>query len=409
MRSARLFTLRFFPLVFICLFVGLSCLKSQQPAPPTPFTLTLWSTQDTPADFESVINAYKQVYPYVTIEVKTWPEAEYEQALFDAWAKGEGPDLFVISNDRIGRFASVIEPMPASVKFKKVETGKKNFFGQTQNTIVEETVEQLTTAQLPSLFVDAVVGAAVRRDKIYALPLSIDTLALYYNRDLLAQARVAIAPASWDDFLVTVSAMVGYADSSDATGKQIVRAAAALGTADNVPHVFDIISVLMLQNGVVLTNPDGEFVLGSRDQLPTAARALDFYRKFADPEFTSYTWNVDQSDALDAFSQGSLGMYIGYHRDERTLIQRATTVKYDVSNLPQIDPSNPINYAQLQMIAVYVQSPHTDHAWNFARIATSNPDFVSKYSDATDTVSPLRAVLAKQQKILPDKCLPIKR
>ena len=45
---------------------------------------------------------------------------------------------------------------------------------------------------------------ALQDDKVYGIPLSIDTLALYYNKDHFREAGLVEAPATWNEFVTTV-------------------------------------------------------------------------------------------------------------------------------------------------------------------------------------------------------------
>ncbi len=398
-RPHRLSVSRWLILCSTVLLFGASCFKGQEPVAPAPFSLMIWSVNLSEADLQPLLNQYKGAYPYVSFDIRTLEPDNYEQALFDAWARGQGPDIFVVPNGRLGRFAEVITPMPETVTLKKVETQQTGGgIGNKKTSITEQTIQQLVPTQIADLCVGPVSADVVRDGTIIGLPLSMDTLALYYNRDLMAAAQVAIPPTTWDEFLNVVQAMVVTADSGDGGAKTLVRPAADVGTFDNVPHAFDLVSALMMQSGAQMTDDTGRVTFGTNGENLTASRtAIDFYRKFADPKFTSYTWDDQQTDALSLFAQGNLGMYFGYLSDEATIKQRSGTLNFSRTKLPQINPEAPINYANYPVAAVYVQTAHADHAWNFVRFMTTDETTVQAYVDATDQVSALRTIVGKQQ------------
>jgi len=69
-----------------------------------------------------------------------------------------------------------------------------------------------------------------------ALPLSLDTLAMIYNKDLLDSAGIAVLPKNWNDFDGDVARL----RSVNAQG-QIVQAGAAIGgSAASIANAADI-------------------------------------------------------------------------------------------------------------------------------------------------------------------------
>ena len=68
------------------------------------------------------------------------------------------------------------------------------------------TTPSLSLGQVRDLFVDVVSKDVILEDnKIYGLPLSVDTLAMFYNKDLLNNAGISEAPKYWNrEFLQTV-------------------------------------------------------------------------------------------------------------------------------------------------------------------------------------------------------------
>ena len=52
---------------------------------------------------------------------------------------------------------------------------------------------------------DFTIAPTATTTGIYALPLSIDTLAMIYNKDMFDSAGIATPPATWDDFEADIS------------------------------------------------------------------------------------------------------------------------------------------------------------------------------------------------------------
>lgn len=373
-------------------FTGASCFRSEELAPPEQFTLTIWRTSDSEKDFDGMVAQYQAVYPYVDFEFRVLRPDEYEDQLYAAWARGEGPDIFSVPNWRVGKFRDVIAPMPAEVTLRTVSR-EASRLGGTKTTVAENTVQQLAPGQIENLFAGPVASDVVADNQIYGLPLSLDTLVLYYNRDLLSRAGVAVAPTTWNEFVNVVSANGLVQFDEDRT---IVQAATSLGSTTTVPYFFDVLSVLMMQNGVAMTT-EGSVSFSARESLDKSLAALSFYTSFTDPTKATYTWNDDGQDGLEAFIQGTSAMYIGYYRDQEKIEQRATGVNFSRTKLPQVDPANPVNYATYPVEAVHIQSPNADHAWNFLRFAATSDEQARAYSEASGRVPALRSLVGEKQ------------
>jgi hypothetical protein len=89
-------------------------------------------------------------------------------------------------------------------------------------------------------FVDVVAQDVVRDKKVYALPTSVDTLALYYNKDILNAGRVPKPPETWTQ----VQQMVESLTRVNRSGA-IDQSAAALGTASNINRGMDILQATL--------------------------------------------------------------------------------------------------------------------------------------------------------------------
>jgi multiple sugar transport system substrate-binding protein len=371
---------------------GASCFRSEELAPPQPVTLTIWRTADSEDAFDAIVAQYQSAYPYVDFDFRVLRPDEYEEQLFAAWARGEGPDIFSVPNWRMGKFRDVIAPMPENVTLRTVSSEPSRFGGS--KTIVEEnTVQQLAASQMENLFAGPVASDVIFDEQIYGLPLSIDTLVMYYNRDMLSRAGVAVAPTTWNEFVNVVQANGLVQFDED---KNIVQAAASFGGTTTVPYFFDLLSVLMMQNGVTMTE-GGSVIFSDRDNLTQTLAAMSFYTSFSDPSKATYTWNENGQDGLEAFIQGTSAMYFGYYRDQERIEQRATGLNFSRTKLPQVDPNNPVNYATYPVETVHIQSPNADHAWNFLRFAAASDEQSTSFLEETQRVPALRTLVGEAQ------------
>ncbi len=375
-------------LLVLVVGVGQSCGGSDL-VKPDRITLEIWRVGEGEDTFGRAMAEYSAVYGHVNFIYRTIGAESYEDELLTAWSKGEGPDIFSVPNGRLGKFREFISPMPRSAEFVRAYTEKS--FGKTQVILEPRSVTFPNHQQILDTYPQAVADDIVVGGDVYGLPLATDSLVMFYNRDLLARAQVAVPPTTWGEFVDAVKAMVVYDDE-----RNVLLPAAALGTADNIPYFMDLVSLIMMQNGTTMLSGDRvSFASESETGFP-GVESVDFYRKFSDNEFSTYTWDDEQLNALEAFTQGTLGFYFGYQSDIAEIDRRAPGLNYSFSKMPQIDIDNPINYLSYNVETVHIGSENAEHAWNFLRFISSE-DQVGTYLDISGRVPALRTLIGEAQ------------
>ncbi len=370
---------------------------------PSPVALTMWTTSASPGAFAAILKDFNAIRPYITITVEQIPDTNYANALKDAWARGKGPDIFEMPASWVGEFANdFIAPVPKSTSVFTYTTRKIVF--RTDVQINQTNVPSITVSQLRSDFADVVSEDVVRSGKIYGLPFALDTLVLYYNKDLLRSANIAQPPSTWTQ-LIAMAPRLTVADE----GGKILQSAIAIGRGSNVNHAADIISLLFLQDGVTMNTDDGLVPIDQSlsDKTNLGVNAVSFYTSFADPTRAVYSWNATQPNSLQAFMRGKTAMYIGYNRD-RNVIDANSSVNYEVAPMLHLDDNgkdavytaagNPIqvNYATYNVFSVFQRSKHPQEAWNFIQYVAKQSGEVTKYLGPTRGVGALRSILTKQ-------------
>lgn len=368
-------------LLFGLLLGGAGCTKGPDAATVAalqPKTLNIWAVIDDVDVYSPLIQAYSTAHPQVSINYRRLRNEEYESALLNAFAEDRGPDIFLIHNTWVGKYLSKISPMPAytqmAYRFAEGASTNRTYTYELRNE------KSLTLKQLKEDYPDAVANDVIRRintakegaeplleDKVVALPMSVDTLAMYVNKDLLNAAGIPTIPDNWDKFQATIPRLVKV----DGSGK-ILQAGTAMGLATNVERATDILSILMMQNGAEMTSSDGyptfAFMpasLSEGRQVTPGLQALNFYLDFADSAKQVYTWNADMPNSLDAFTQGRLAYFFGYAYQLPTIKAQAPKLNLAIAKLPQIDGNPVINFANYWVWTVSKKSKNTDMAWNF--------------------------------------------
>ncbi len=369
--------------------------------------LDVWGVVDDVDVYQEIFNDYRVLHPNVSIRYRRLRLEEYESELVNALAEDRGPDVFLIHNTWVGKYLPKIEPMPA-----ETQVAVRRVVG----TVRKQEVYQLETNRSMSLrdykndFVDGAVRDTVRRvdvsedpntkqveERIVALPLSVDTLGMYVNRDLLNAAGVATVPDTWGGFQEVVP-QIARVD----TQGQLIQYGAALGTAYNVERATDILTVLMMQNGAQMSLDDGTPVfhqipsaLQSVREEPPAYQAVSFYTDFANPIKEVYTWDADQPNSLEAFVQGRLAFFFGYSYHLPTITSRAPKLNLGIAELPQIAGNPTVNFANYWAFTVSKKSDDSDVAWNLLNFMVQ-PEEMQKYLDAAERPAARRSLLPGQ-------------
>ncbi len=370
--------------------------KAQQEA-VTPAKLVIWNVFDGEDALRPAMAKYQALHPNVSFDYRQLRVDEYKNELVRAFAEGRGPDLFFVHNTWIGEELPLMAPMPKTLSIPYVEV---------TGTIKKEKVYSIKTEptislrQLKNDFLDVVTGDVVRpyqatpkdtpEQRIWGLPLAVDSLALYYNKDLLNTAGISAPPATWEDFQADVPKLTSVGPND-----QIVQSGAAMGTSRNVERAFDLLSVIMMQNGTQMVDDNGRaaFAGANADREVPGLQALTFYTDFANPTKATYAWNRQQPASFDAFASGKTAFFFGYSYHAPLLRARNPKLKFAIAPLPQIGGGRPVNYANYWVASVAKSSKNQTWGWDFIQFA-AKADNVKDYLKATAKPPARRALIA---------------
>ncbi|MFA5961499.1 MAG: extracellular solute-binding protein [Parcubacteria group bacterium] len=281
--------------------------------------LEVWGVVDDSDAYVEIFKNYHDINPNVgTITYKKQRIETYQQDLLDALASGKGPDIFLIQNNWLPMFA---------------------------NKIVAAPKEILTEQRFRSNFVDVVADDFVSNGDVFAAPLSANSLALYYNKDLFNAAGIVAPPKTWDEFLSDTEKITKINSNGE-----ISPSGASLGTnSGNINRATDILGMLMLQSKASMRDASGRVNFG-RDQ--SAIKALEFYTNFAKSSAPNYSWNSRMHYSIDAFSEGTLAMMFNYSWQIPIIRSKAPKLNFAVASVPQMSLGSPVNYANYWGYAV---------------------------------------------------------
>lgn len=389
--------------------LGLGCKDAAQvPKEKTaPVALQYWGVYTDSSDMDVLVADFKKRHPNIDVQYRKFRPEEYEQKLLEAFAEDRGPDLFTIHNTWLKKYLTRLAPMPDKFSFASfVSTGG----GISQSTEVQlVTKTGLGLKQIRDQFVGAVEGdvmaldpaspTATAQKKVFALPFYVDTLAMFYNKDLLAQSGVVKPAQDWLGVLNQAEKLTKIS----AEDNRVVQSMAALGTGTNVHRAGDIVLSLMMQNGARISLDDGRFVFNqqaaaqAQDEETPGAAALHFYLDFGNPRKKSYTWSPETGDSLEAFTQGRVAYYFGYSYDLPTIKARNPRLNFDIAPLPVPKVGDkPINIANYWMEAVSKKSTHKDEAWLFIMEQATAKEALTKYLAQTRRAAAFTEVVSAQ-------------
>ncbi|MCF7906726.1 extracellular solute-binding protein [Patescibacteria group bacterium] len=363
-KSTRFIVIFFVMTVLISSGFSCRCVSNEMEEKIAPINLVYWRATDSQDAFLEIIKSFRKKYPHISVTYRSLRPEEYEQALLEAWAEDRGPDIFSIPQNWLGKYQTKILPLGLSQEILMAREVVSEGI-QKEVKVIEEKKKAPNLRQLKETFVETVPQDILKEGKIYGLPLSLDVLALYYNRDILNEAGIIRPPQNWQEF-VDQARILNLWDQEG----NFLRSAVPLGTAKNIENYPDILSLLMLQNGTSVVNETGQAIFDQPlpqdpDYFP-GEEALRFYLSFANPSQDIYSWNQDMPESLNAFTQGLTGFLFGYSNYLNLIKEQAPKLNFDLTKVPQIKESlKEVNYANYWMETVSKKSQHPEAAWAF--------------------------------------------
>jgi len=399
-------TIIFLIFIFI-MFSGFGC----KCTPPDvkegmkPVTLNYWRVWDGPDAFSEIINSYKQIHPFVTINYRKLRYEEFEQELIEAFAEDRGPDIFSIHNTWMNKYENkgFIAPMP-----EQITMVYPIIQGSIKKEVVAEkrTYNSITVKQLKKDYIDVVPGDVIletknsktkkTEERIFGLPLSVDTLVMFYNKDLFNNAGIINPPEFWNkEFQQNIKKLTKQSSKG-----QIIQSGVGLGGGENITRSTDILSVLMMQNGTdMLSNGRVLFhstPIGFKDaNVVPGLDALRFYTDFANPAKEVYCWNNTLENSLDMFIHEKLAIMFGYAYMLPQIKAENPKLNFAIAKLPQIEYNPTVNFANYWVEVVSNKGKNINEAWDFVQFITKEKQ-ADSYLKNTKKPTALRSLVEKQ-------------
>jgi len=250
----------------------------------------------------------EQFDTYQDVSYRYIAPVDFESTLIRALADGRGPDIILTSHEELV---------------------------STRGRIAPYTYEQFPLRDIRDRYIEGAQIYALS-DGLYALPIAVDPMVLFWNRDILATEGFLSAPRTWEE-LINVQFDDLIRRDFDRT---IRRGVVAMGEYNNVRNAFGLVSMLLAQGGSrgVVDSVDGyqislnQSINNSGNPIRTVA---DFYTRFSKPANTLYSWNRSFSEDRAEFIGEGLVFYFGYGSEGRTIERLNPNLNFDISEVPQ--------------------------------------------------------------------------
>ena len=329
-------------------------------------SLTMWGFYDSPDTINYIISSFNQKYPNIKIQyIQKTPDTYYNDLII-AFANNKAPDIFMLPGNWIPTFQNKIQPLDLN-KDKDINL-----------KFIENNYPKIVKNDL------------VLNNNLFGVPISLDTLALYYNKDIFYKEGIPLPPKNWNELLNLIPRLRKIDNQGN-----ILRAAIALGTYDNIQWANDILASLMMQYGSSITDINtkqatfgNEINFNGKTIIPGIS-ALQSYTQFADPKSQYYTWTNEFFNNIYAFSQNKVAMIISYHLIQKDLEGK---VNFGITNFPLIDPNNSQYYGRTINLAVSNRSKYSKEAWLFLKLWT-NPKIEDYYFKQTNNLPALTSLI----------------
>lgn len=304
-------------------------------------TLIWWNLFESEDNVKPLIETFQKDNKNVVIQYKQQGVeggvSAYKNLLDNALSDQDtinDPDIFTIENTWVGKYKDFLSPAPSSV---------------------------VSSSELEDFY--PVVQSDFGKDSVLGLPLYVDTLAVIYNKDKLIEEGYSTPASEWGEFQQQAFNLT----KRDSSGN-IVSAGLSAASGGNVQFNFDIISLLMLQNGADLNDSS---VLSSFTENTEVQDSFLFYKMFSD---RGGSWDDKQKLDIASFLEGKLAMYIGpswrlndilIYNEEYNL-----NLNIGVAPLPQLSGTDTTHWGTYWGQVVAKSSPNTEMAWKFIKFIT---------------------------------------
>ncbi len=237
-------------------------------------------------------------------------------------------------------------------------------------------------------FLPATVNITKYKDETYAIPFYVQTMALYYNKDILNEAGFTKPPETLDELKLMAKAMTQINDKGE-----IER----MGFLPDYPWVDNVLWPILF---------GAEFYDRKKNEVATTSkeyiRAIDFQNWF----YKEWGWDTISSFKLKIgsheqgpFYTGNLAMVMGGEWVARDIKQFAPNLNFGICSFPY--PADRPDLKESSFISpavIYMPSgsTHKEEAWQFIKYLTSTETML-KFANEYKSLMARKSVITNPQ------------
>jgi arabinogalactan oligomer/maltooligosaccharide transport system substrate-binding protein len=284
--------------------------------------LTVWMDNDQWAG--AVIDAFTKKYPGVTVSYQNVGNVDTRGKVSLDGPAGIGPDVFLMPHDHIGLAVAdgLCEPFDAEAQ-----------------------------AKYAAGMLEASIKTCTSEGKLYAVPISTENIAFFYNKDLLGSTPV---PQSFEEVVAFAQKWNNPAQNKWALRWQV----------DDAYHNYFFLTAF----GMKVFGPNMDDYHNPGFDSPEAAKGVDFYRSLR----AIYNVNVSDADwngTVAAFQNGEVPFTIT--GPWAIADARKNGVNFGITKLPTINGSQPRCFSGNIIAAVSSYAKNFDAGFAFVDFLAS--------------------------------------
>lgn len=304
-------------------------------------TLLVWEADGFELDFiKAAAEKYQETHPDVKFEFNSIAHTDAVQKVELDGPAMVGPDVFAAPHDKLGQMVAgeLILPNPY-------------------------------TDVLASSFMPAAVNATTYGGVAYGYPLAIETYALFYNKDLIAEP-----PSTWEE-------VVAFCETFNDPAK------------DKFGMIWEVTApyynyIFLSAYGAELFGPDGTDKAAHNVNTPEAVKGMEYFGTLKDRMLpvNGDDLSYDFCSALFIDSQ-TAAMYITGPWNTKAILDAG--INLGVATLPKLpDCENPpSSFSGVRAMFVSAFSEHPEEAQDFANFLVSKEMLELRY-EMTNTIPP---------------------
>ncbi|MDR3247855.1 MAG: maltose ABC transporter substrate-binding protein [Treponema sp.] len=302
-----------------------SCSKKEAAAPGAggvSGSLTVWMDNDDWAD--AVIKGFNQQYPDVTVSYQNIGNVDSRGKVSLDGPAGIGPDVFLMPHDHIG--VAILDGLC-------------------------EPFDDVEQAKYSTALLDAAIKTCSSGGKLYALPISTENIAFFYNKDLLGNTPV---PKSFEEVIAFARTYNNPAQNKWALRWQV----------DDAYHNYFFLTAF----GMSVFGPQMDDYHNPGFDSPEAAKGIEFHKSLRSI-FNVNVADADWNGTVATFQNGEVPFTItGPWAIADT---KKNGVNFGVTKLPTINGVQPRCFSGNIIAAVSSYAKNFDAAFAFVDFLAS--------------------------------------